>query len=143
MAQLETIVPSPRQEIPSSTASKPHQPPPAPFAVHQCPAVIPLRRRPPSSSAPSSAHLMRPGTAVGVRTRTTKLKTGKDDEAFVPPTTAPPSCAHSSSASDTTATAGKKEMQPAPRLTTAGKSLRLIRSLWPELQRQAHAAFPG
>ncbi|KAF8700814.1 hypothetical protein HU200_034177 [Digitaria exilis] len=147
---------------------------------------------PPSRSAPSSAgsdcrastsaaaHLMRPGTAVGVRTRTTKLTTGKVlvlwlramvvsptqegyevayDSSWPPgdpygtvhvprrhvrminpslaPTTSPPSlppsCAPSPSAS----------MRPAPRPTTAGKSLRLIRSLWPELQRQAQAACPG
>nr|CAB3457961.1 unnamed protein product [Digitaria exilis] len=59
----------------------------------------------------------------------------------LPPTTPPPSSASDTIA--TTAAARKKEMRPAPRPTTAGKSLRLIRSLWPELQRQAQAAFPG
>ncbi|KAF8700821.1 hypothetical protein HU200_034185 [Digitaria exilis] len=61
------------------------------------------------------------------------------------PSSLPPSCAPSSSASDTIATtaAARKEMRPAPRPTTAGKSLQLIRGLWPELQRQAQAAFLG
>lgn len=55
----------------------------------------------------------------------------------------PPSRAPSSSALDTTATvaaARKKETRPAPRSTTAGKSPRLVRSLWPEIKR---VALPG
>jgi len=66
------------------------------------------------------------------------------------PTNPPPSLppyrysAPSSSASDTTtavAATQKKEMRPAPRPTTGGKNLRLIRSLLPEMENQARA--PG
>ncbi|KAF8759221.1 hypothetical protein HU200_010250 [Digitaria exilis] len=87
----------PRQEDPSPTISKS---PPASAGAHAtrpplpqaqpspCPAVISPSTPPLSCSAPSSAgsacrasptaaaHL-KTGTAVGVRTRTTKLKTGK------------------------------------------------------------------
>ncbi|KAL6639278.1 hypothetical protein ACP70R_023008 [Stipagrostis hirtigluma subsp. patula] len=55
-----------------------------------------------------------------------------------PPQSKPTSSAASSCTSPTTAVtaAPKKEMQPAPRPTTAGKSVRLIRKLWPEMELQ-------
>ena len=55
-----------------------------------------------------------------------------------PPPSLPPYSAPSSSA--TAAAARMKEMRPAPRPTTEGKSLRLIRSLLPEMENQARAA---
>ncbi|CAN6168108.1 unnamed protein product [Urochloa humidicola] len=187
----------PREEIPSPLAS-------------QCrcraddtdaprPTVASRSTPPPSRSAaspsgsvrratPSAAALLKPGAAVGVRTRITKLKTGEVlvlwlramvvspthegcevvydgnwppgdpyGTVHVPrrhvrmihpsPTTPskPTSCAPSPCASTATVAAvKKKEMQAAPRPTTAGKSLRLIRrSILPEMERQAQADFHG
>ncbi|CAN6211030.1 unnamed protein product [Urochloa humidicola] len=186
------------QEDPSSAAAKSapgsagtHEPPrphPSPR-----PAAISSTTTPPPRSAPSSIwsaspskstlasdeHLG-PGTEVGVRTRTTALKTGEVLVLWLramivsPPThggyevvydgnwppvhvprrhvrkiepSPPPSSAPSSSASDATAAVAaalKKEMRPAPRPTTAGKSLRLIRrSLLPEMKGKTQAALPG
>ncbi|RLM87485.1 ESX-1 secretion-associated protein EspI-like [Panicum miliaceum] len=206
----------PRQEDPSFAASKsppgsagthvPRPPRPRPHPSPRPTVISPFSTPPPppsTRSAPSSIgsaspstlgtneHL-RPGTEVGVRTRTATLKTGEVlvfwlramivspvqggyevvyDGNWPPgdpygtvhiprqhvrmikpspsPTTLPPSLppysAPSSSASDTTATvaaARKKEMRQAPRPTTGGKSLRLIRSLLPEMEKQARAALP-
>ncbi|CAL5063869.1 unnamed protein product [Urochloa decumbens] len=169
------------------------QAPPHPAAISQSTLLPPPP--PPTRSAPSSigsaspsylgaddVHL-RPGTEVGVRTRTTTLKTGEVlvlwlRAMVVSPTHAgyevvydgnwppgdpygtvhvprrhvrkmepspSPSSAPSSSASHTAAAAAvaatlKKEMRPAPRPTTAGKSLRLIRrSLLPEMEGNTQA----
>jgi len=63
-----------------------------------------------------------------------------------PPPSLPPSSTPSSSASDTTASVAatwNKMMRPVPRPTTAGKSLRLIRSLLPEMERQDRDGFHG
>ncbi|CAL5086692.1 unnamed protein product [Urochloa decumbens] len=210
---LPPLPPRPQlQEVPSSTAAKsppasagthaprpprprPH-PPPRPAAISRCSTPPPLPSSTPSStgSAISSTlraaddHL-RPGTEVGVRTRTTTLRTGEvlvlwlramivsptnggyevvydgdwpphDPYGTVrvprrhvrmidpsPTTQKPTSCAPSLCASATTATVAameKKDMKPAPRPTTAGKSLRLIRrSLLPEMERLARADLPG
>jgi len=123
---------------------------------------------------------LRPGTAVGVRTRTTTLKTGEVlvfwlrativspsptrggyevvyggdwprgdpyGTVHVPrrhvrmikpsssPTTPPLSRSSASLTTATAAAARNKETRPLPRPTTAGKSLRLIRSLLPEMER--------
>ncbi|KAF8644553.1 hypothetical protein HU200_066408 [Digitaria exilis] len=173
----------------SSAASKSPRPRP-PHPSSRAAAV----HRSSGSACPStngSDERLRPGTAVGVRTKTTKLKTGKvlvlwlrativspthhgyeviydgswppsdpygtvhvprrhvrmikpsSSPTTSPPQQTPPSRAPSSSASDdATATAKKKEMGPAPRPTTAGKSVHLVRSLFPELERQARAALP-
>ncbi|RCV13064.1 hypothetical protein SETIT_2G317700v2 [Setaria italica] len=188
----------PSEKIPSSFAAQSRcragtdAPQPRPHAS-RCPPVA-SRPTPPSwsavSSAPGAAAHLRPGTAVGVRTRTTTLKTGEalvlwlkamvvspTQEGYeivydgnwppsdpygtvhVPrrhvrmmnpsPTTPPPppSFAAIPCASATTAAvpaAQKKETQPAPRPTRAGKSLRLIRrSLLPEMERQARADSHG
>ncbi|XP_039787691.1 formin-like protein 14 [Panicum virgatum] len=56
-----------------------------------------------------------------------------------PPPSLPPYSAPSSSA--TAAAARMKEMRPAPRPTTGGKSLRLIRSLLPEMENQTSQLF--
>ncbi|KAG2636990.1 vegetative cell wall protein gp1-like [Panicum virgatum] len=199
----------PRQEDPSPSTSKsppgsagthaaprsrPH-PSPRPGVISPCTPPQP-RSAPPSvdSACPTTLGTdenLRPGTAVGVRTRTTTLKTGEvlvfwlramivsptrggyevvydrnwppgDPYGTVPvprrhvrtikpsssPTTPAPSLPSSSnprsSASHTTATAAaarNKETRPAPRSTTAGKSLRLIRSLLPEMER--HVQVPS
>ncbi|RLN36443.1 ESX-1 secretion-associated protein EspI-like [Panicum miliaceum] len=193
----------PSQEDPSPTASK--SPPgsagrPRPRPSPR-PGFLSPSTPPPSRSASSSVYSacpttlgtdehLRPGTAVGVRTRTTTLETGeilvfwlramivsptrggyevlydgnwppgdpygtvhvprrhvRMIESSSSPTTPlpsmPPSSTPRSSASHTTATvsaARNKETRPAPRPTTAGKSLRLIRSLLPEMERHARAA---
>nr|CAB3457919.1 unnamed protein product [Digitaria exilis]CAB3502514.1 unnamed protein product [Digitaria exilis] len=184
---------------PSASSKSPRPRPPHPLsrAAAAYPSTLPPSRSAPSSSgsARPSTHVsderLRPGTAVGVRTRTTKLKTGKvlvlwlratvvspthqgyeviydgswppsnpygtvhvprrhvrmikpsPSPTNSPPQQAPPSRAPSSSTSDdTTATAKKEKMRPAPRPTTAGKSVRLVRSLFPELERHARAALP-
>uniref|UniRef100_K4A1S4 Uncharacterized protein n=2 Tax=Setaria TaxID=4554 RepID=K4A1S4_SETIT len=200
--------PPPREGAdPSSTNSKSastHAPRHRPHPSLRPNVISPSTPQPPPRSAPSSAgsaspstlgageHL-RPGSEVGVRTRTTTLKTGEvlvfwfrativspthggyevvydgnwppgdpygtvhvprrhvrtikpsPSPTKIPPPSLPPSSAPSSSASDTTATvaAARKGMWPVPRPTTGGKSLRLIRSLWSEIKRQAQAASPG
>ncbi|CAL5072699.1 unnamed protein product [Urochloa decumbens] len=195
--------PSPQlQEDPSSTAAKslpaasagthaPRPPRPRPHPPPR-PAAISRSKPPPLQASTGSAshstlraddeHL-RPGTEVGIRTRTTTLKTGQVLVLWLramivspinggyevvydgnwppvhvprrhvrlidpsPPSQKPTSCAPSPCAPATTATVAameKKEMQPAPRPTTAGKSLRLIRRcLLPEMERQARAELPG
>ncbi|XP_062186686.1 uncharacterized protein LOC133890284 [Phragmites australis] len=63
-----------------------------------------------------------------------------------PPPSQPPSSAASSYASATTTMAAackSSEMHPAPRPTTAGKSLRLVRNLASEMERQSRAALSG
>ncbi|KAG2635670.1 hypothetical protein PVAP13_2NG396200, partial [Panicum virgatum] len=206
----------PRHEDPSSAASKspprsvgthaPRPPWPRPHPSPRPTAISPSTPPPPPPPPPRSASSsigsaspstlgtddhIRPGTEVGVRTRTTTLKTGEAlvlwlrgmivspvhggyevvydgnwppgdpyGTVHVPPqhvrmikpspspTNPPPSLppyrysAPSSSASDATTTAAaarKKEMRPAPRPTTEGKSLHLIRSLLPEMENQARA----
>ncbi|CAN6183394.1 unnamed protein product [Urochloa humidicola] len=60
------------------------------------------------------------------------------------PTSCAPSPCASTASTATVAAVKKKEMQAAPRPTTAGKSLRLIRrSILPEMERQAQADFHG
>ncbi|CAL5086676.1 unnamed protein product [Urochloa decumbens] len=202
---LPPLPPRPQlQEDPSSSAAKsppasagtraprprPH-PPPRPAAISRRSTPPP----PPPISAPSSTgpaspstlraddeHL-RPGTEVGVRTRTTTLKTGEVLVLWLramivsptnggyevvydgnwppvhvprrhvrmidpsPPSQKPTSRAPSPCASAITATVAameKKGMQPAPRPTTAGKSLRLVRrSLLPEMEHQVRADLRG
>ncbi|KAG2645398.1 proline-rich receptor-like protein kinase PERK9 [Panicum virgatum] len=56
------------------------------------------------------------------------------------PTTPPLSRSSASLTTATAAAARNKETRPLPRPTTAGKSLRLIRSLLPEMERHARAA---
>ncbi|CAL5062749.1 unnamed protein product [Urochloa decumbens] len=200
---LPPLPPRPQlQEDPSSTAAKslpaasagthaPRPPRPRPHPPPR-PAAISRSTPPPLQASTGSAshstlraddeHL-RPGTEVGVRTRTTTLKTGEVLVLWLramivspinggyevvydgnwppvhvprrhvrmidpsPPSQKPTSCAPSPCTSATTATVAameKKEMQPAPRPTTAGKSLRLIRRcLLPEMERQARAELPG
>ncbi|CAN6199023.1 unnamed protein product [Urochloa humidicola] len=193
-------VPEPRPRL-----RQPREEIPSPFAS-QCrcraddtdapgPTVASRSTPPPSRSAaspagsvrratPSAAALLKPGAAVGVRTRTTTLKTGEVLVLWLramvvssthegcevvydgnwPPgdpygtvhvpcrhvrmidPSKPTSCAPSPCASTATVAAAvkKKEMQPAARPTTAGKSLRLIRrSILPEMERQAQADFHG
>ncbi|PUZ72077.1 hypothetical protein GQ55_2G364300 [Panicum hallii var. hallii] len=175
----------PNQEDPSPTASKP---PPGSAGTHTEPRPRPHPSPRPGvdSTCPttlSSDENLRPETAVGVRTRTTTLKTGEvlvfwlramvvspthggyevvydgnwppgdpprhvrmikpSSSPTTPPPSLPPSSTPRSSASHTTATAAaarNKETRPAPRPTMAGKSLRLIRSLLPEMERHARAA---
>ncbi|KAL6639313.1 hypothetical protein ACP70R_023043 [Stipagrostis hirtigluma subsp. patula] len=62
-----------------------------------------------------------------------------------PPKSKLPPSAASSRASAVTALAAapKKEMKPVPRPTTAGKSLRLVHKLWPEMELQPRAPLSG
>ena len=118
---------------------------------------------------------------VGVRTRTTKLKTGQVLVLWLKATVVSSSSTHGgyevvydgnrpssdpkgtvrvrrhhvrvikTSPSPTTpppslpppTAAQKKETLPAARPTTAGKSVRVIRSLLPEMERQARASLSG
>ncbi|KAL6639317.1 hypothetical protein ACP70R_023047 [Stipagrostis hirtigluma subsp. patula] len=59
----------------------------------------------------------------------------------VPPSAAS-SCA-SATATVAVAAAPKKEMKPAPRPTTAGKSIRLVRKLWPEMELPGRSILTG
>ncbi|KXG36239.1 hypothetical protein SORBI_3002G305300 [Sorghum bicolor] len=185
----------PHQEIPPSTVSHSRDstgtdasPQSRPRASSRCVAASP----PPPRSVPSSAGsasratpgvaaLLRPGTVVGVRTRTTKLKTGQVLVLWLKATVVSSSSTHGgyevvydgnrpssdpkgtvrvrrhhvrvikTSPSPTTpppslpppTAAQKKETLPAARPTTAGKSVRVIRSLLPEMERQARASLSG
>ncbi|CAD6218052.1 unnamed protein product [Miscanthus lutarioriparius] len=190
----------PHQEIPPSTISHSRgstvtdaSPQSRARASSRCivdsPPPPPPRRSVPSSTGSANratlgvATLLRPGTVVGVRTRTTTLKTGQvlvlwlkatvvssthagyevvydgnppsgDPKGTVrvarhhvrviktspSPTTPPPSLPPRIA---TVAAAQKKDTLPAARPTTAGKSVRLIRSLLPEMERQARAPLSG
>ncbi|CAN6167350.1 unnamed protein product [Urochloa humidicola] len=171
------------QEDPSSAAvksplgsSRTHAPRPPLPRPHPPPRSISRSTPPPPRSAPSSAasarpstlradgeHL-KPGTEVGVRTRTTTLKTGKVLVLWLkatialptnggygviydgnwPPIYVPSQHVRKIEPSPSPTPTLKKEMRPSPRPTTAGKSLRLIRrSLLPEIEGKTQAAMPG
>ncbi|CAN6342232.1 unnamed protein product [Urochloa humidicola] len=157
---------SARTHAPRPTLPRP-RPPPRPSAISGStpppPLSVPSSAGPatPSTLVADDEHL-RPGTDVGVRTRTTMLKTGKVLVLWLRATIALPTNGgygviydgnwppiyvprrHVRKIEPSLSPTLKKEMRPAPRPTTAGKSLRLIRrSLLPEMEGKTQAALLG
>ena len=157
----------PREDVPSPLAShsrgragtdaprpRPHVSPRPPVASR---STAPSRSAVSSARYPGDAANLAPGTAVGVRTRTTTLKTGEVLVFWLRAMVVSSTHGGYEVAYDGNWPPGDPygtvrvprrhvrmvEPSSSPRPTTAGKSLRLIRSLLPEMERQDRDGFHG